>query len=77
VGHVEFAGRRAVFSPRHDECAVITAPNGDIFIADGHGVMQGHQTNDRIVKHSKDVGRPAAGYRRVRRVSAPGTGTGD
>jgi hypothetical protein len=33
---------------------VITAPNGDIFIADGHGVMQGHQTNDRIVKLSKD-----------------------
>jgi DNA-binding beta-propeller fold protein YncE len=33
---------------------VTTAPNGDIFIADGHGVMQGHQTNDRIVKLSKD-----------------------
>ena len=33
---------------------VITAPNGDIFVADGHGVMQGHQTNDRIVKLSKD-----------------------
>jgi DNA-binding beta-propeller fold protein YncE len=33
---------------------VVTAPNGDIFIADGHGVMQGHQTNDRIVKLSKD-----------------------
>ncbi len=33
---------------------VITAPNGDIFVADGHGVLQGHQTNDRIVKLSKD-----------------------
>ncbi len=27
---------------------VISAPNGDIFVADGHGVLQGHQTNDRI-----------------------------
>src|SRR5262249_774700 len=33
---------------------VITAPNGDIFIADGHCVMQGHQTNDRIVNLSKN-----------------------
>lgn len=33
---------------------VITASNGDIFVADGHGVQQGHQTNDRIVKLSKD-----------------------
>jgi DNA-binding beta-propeller fold protein YncE len=33
---------------------VITAPSGEIFVADGHGVMQGHQTNDRIVKLSKD-----------------------
>jgi sugar lactone lactonase YvrE len=33
---------------------VITAPNGDIFVADGHGVMAGHQTNDRIVKFAKD-----------------------
>ena len=33
---------------------VITAPNGDILVADGHGVMQGHQTNDRIVKLAKD-----------------------
>jgi streptogramin lyase len=23
---------------------VITAPNGDIFVADGHGVLEGHQT---------------------------------
>jgi DNA-binding beta-propeller fold protein YncE len=33
---------------------VVTAPSGDIFVADGHGVLQGHQTNDRIVKFSKD-----------------------
>ena len=33
---------------------VITASNGDIFVADGHGVMQGHQTNDRIVMLSND-----------------------
>jgi DNA-binding beta-propeller fold protein YncE len=33
---------------------VITARNGDIYIADGHGVMAGHTTNDRIVKLSKD-----------------------
>jgi sugar lactone lactonase YvrE len=33
---------------------VITAPNGDIFVADGHGVMDGHTTNDRIVKLTKD-----------------------
>ncbi len=29
---------------------VIVAPNGDIFVADGHG----EKTNDRIVKYSKD-----------------------
>jgi hypothetical protein len=33
---------------------VITASNGDIFVADGHGVFDGHQTNDRIVKLAKD-----------------------
>ena len=33
---------------------VITASNGDILVADGHGVLQGHQTNDRMVKLSKD-----------------------
>jgi streptogramin lyase len=33
---------------------VITAANGDIFVADGHGIMGGHQTNDRIVKFSTD-----------------------
>jgi hypothetical protein len=30
--------------------AVVVAPNGDIYIADGHGTA----TNDRIVKYSKD-----------------------
>ena len=29
---------------------IVVAPNGDIFIADGHG----EKTNDRIVKYSKD-----------------------
>jgi sugar lactone lactonase YvrE len=33
---------------------VIAARNGDIFVADGHGVMNGHTTNDRIVKLAKD-----------------------
>jgi sugar lactone lactonase YvrE len=33
---------------------VVTAPNGDIFVADGHGIMQNQPTNDRIVKLSKD-----------------------
>jgi hypothetical protein len=33
---------------------VITAANGDIFVADGHGEFEGHQTNDRIVKLAKD-----------------------
>jgi DNA-binding beta-propeller fold protein YncE len=33
---------------------VITARNGDIFVADGHGVMAGHTTNDRIVKLAKN-----------------------
>jgi sugar lactone lactonase YvrE len=33
---------------------VITAANGDIFVADGHGIMSGQPTNDRIVKLSKD-----------------------
>lgn len=32
----------------------MTAPNGDIFVADGHGILQGQATNDRIVKLSKD-----------------------
>jgi len=33
---------------------VITGQNGDIFVADGHGVFEGHTTNDRIVKLTKD-----------------------
>ncbi len=34
----------------HGPSDVLVAPNGDIFIADGHG----DNTNDRIVKYSKD-----------------------
>ncbi len=34
--------------------AVIVAPNGDIFVADGHGSPPGSQVNARIVKFSKD-----------------------
>ena len=33
---------------------VFTGPNGDIFVADGHGVINKEVTNDRIVKFSKD-----------------------
>ncbi|HWF95358.1 MAG TPA: peptidyl-alpha-hydroxyglycine alpha-amidating lyase family protein [Xanthobacteraceae bacterium] len=33
---------------------VFTGPNGDIFVADGHGVMNKLVTNDRIAKFSKD-----------------------
>jgi sugar lactone lactonase YvrE len=33
---------------------VITARNGDIFVADGHGILEGRATNDRIVKLAKD-----------------------
>ena len=33
---------------------VVVAPNGDIFIADGHGDYPVPKTNDRIVKYSKD-----------------------
>ena len=40
-----------MFDTRSD---VITAANGDICVADGHGVLDGHQTNDRIVKLAKD-----------------------
>jgi hypothetical protein len=29
-------------------------PNGDIFVADGHGDFPVPKTNDRIVKYSKD-----------------------
>lgn len=34
--------------------AVIVAPNGDIFVADGHGSPPNSQVNARIVKFSKD-----------------------
>jgi sugar lactone lactonase YvrE len=33
---------------------VLIAPNGDIFVADGHGDFPVPNTNDRIVKYSKD-----------------------
>jgi DNA-binding beta-propeller fold protein YncE len=33
---------------------VVVAPNGDIYVADGHGILQDKPTNDRIVKLSKD-----------------------
>jgi DNA-binding beta-propeller fold protein YncE len=33
---------------------VLVAPNGDIFVADGHGDFPVPKTNDRIVKYSKD-----------------------
>jgi sugar lactone lactonase YvrE len=33
---------------------VVVAPGGDIFVADGHGVVAGKDTNARIVKFSKD-----------------------
>jgi DNA-binding beta-propeller fold protein YncE len=33
---------------------VLIAPNGDIFVADGHGDFPVKNTNDRIVKFSKD-----------------------
>jgi DNA-binding beta-propeller fold protein YncE len=33
---------------------VLVAPNGDIFVADGHGDFPVPKTNDRIVEYSKD-----------------------
>lgn len=33
---------------------VLVAPNGNIFVADGHGDFPVPKTNDRIVKYSKD-----------------------
>jgi sugar lactone lactonase YvrE len=33
---------------------VFTGPNGDIFVADGHGVINKEVTNDRIAKFSKE-----------------------
>ena len=47
-------GKPGVAGNGHDELNgpsdVLVAPNGDIFIADGHG----DKTNDRIVKYSRD-----------------------
>jgi DNA-binding beta-propeller fold protein YncE len=47
-------GKPGVAGSGHDELNgpsdVLVAPNGDIFIADGHG----EKTNDRIVKYSHD-----------------------
>jgi len=34
--------------------AVIVAPNGDIFVADGHGSPPGSEVNARVMKFSKD-----------------------
>jgi sugar lactone lactonase YvrE len=34
--------------------AVLVAPNGDIFVADGHGDYPLPHTNDRMVQFSKD-----------------------
>ena len=34
--------------------AVLVAPNGDIFVGDGHGTVNGAYTNARIVKFDKD-----------------------
>ncbi len=34
--------------------AVVVAPNGDIFVADGHGSPPGSEVNARIVKFTKD-----------------------
>jgi sugar lactone lactonase YvrE len=33
---------------------VLVAPNGDVFVADGHGDFPVPKTNDRIVKYSQD-----------------------
>jgi len=33
---------------------VVVAPNGDIFVADGHGDFPVKNTNDRIVRYSRD-----------------------
>ena len=49
---------------------VVTAPNGDIFVADGHGT----DGNNRIVKYSKD-GDLHQGVRRNRAWSGPAVRT--
>ena len=38
----------------HDPTDIVFAPNGDIFVSDGHGLEDGVETNARIVKFSKD-----------------------
>jgi sugar lactone lactonase YvrE len=35
-------------------CAVVVAPNGDIFVADGHGSGPDQPANNRIVKYAPD-----------------------
>ena len=49
LGTAGVAGTDAAHFNRPSD--VVTAPNGDIFVADGHG---GEDTNARIVKFSKD-----------------------
>jgi len=56
---------------------ILIAPNGDIFVADGHG----GETNARIVKFDKNRqvssrpwGKKGTGPRRVRRAAWPGPG---
>src|SRR5262249_8556175 len=44
------AERRAGAASFHAQPALVVAPNGDIFVGDGHG----RDTNARIVKFSKD-----------------------
>jgi DNA-binding beta-propeller fold protein YncE len=51
-------GKAGVAGSGNDEfnapSAALVAPNGDIFVADGHGVINKAVTNDRIAKFSKD-----------------------
>ena len=49
IGKEGMPGDQPGFLDQPSDIAV--APNGDIFIADGHG---GNQSNDRVVKYSKD-----------------------
>ena len=44
------AGKETLRKP----CDVLVAPNGNIFIADGHGSAPGEPVNNRIVKYSSD-----------------------
>ena len=55
IGHPGMAGGGAVML--NEPCDVITAPNGDIFVADGHSGQNPNappNTTARIVKYSKD-----------------------